>query len=60
MIMKRVKVIMNMRVMMIANIRVMMIANIRVIKVVIIRMKIVYINVLTRLVSITPGHVKLD
>ena len=37
-----------------------MIANIRIIKVVIIRMKIVYINVLMRLVSITPGHVKLD
>lgn len=52
MMMKRVKVIMNMRV--------MMIANIRIIKVVIMRMKIVYINVLTRLVSITPGHVKLD
>lgn len=29
-------------------------------KVVIMRMKIVYINVLMRLVSITPGHVKLD
>lgn len=27
---------------------------------VIIRVKIVYINVLMRLVSITPGHVKLD
>lgn len=39
---------------------VMMIANIRIIKVVIMRMKIVYINVLMRLVSITPGHVKLD
>lgn len=26
----------------------------------IMRMKIVYINVLMRLVSITPGHVKLD
>lgn len=49
-----------------------MIANIRVIKVVIMRVKmrvimrvimrvkIVYINVLMRLVSITPGHVKLD
>lgn len=37
-----------------------MIANIRIIKVVIMRMKIVYINVLMRLVSITPGHVKLD
>jgi translation elongation factor EF-G len=48
MMMKRVKVIMNMRV--------MMIANIRIIKVVIMRMKIVYINVLTRLVSINPGH----
>lgn len=47
MIMKRVKVIMNMRV--------MMIANIRVIKVVIIRMKIVYIGVLMRLVSIMGG-----
>lgn len=52
MMMKRVKVIMNMRV--------MIIANIRIIKVVIMRMKIVYINVLMRLVSITPGHVKLD
>lgn len=52
MMMKRVKVIMDMRV--------MMIANIRIIKVVIMRMKIVYINVLMRLVSITPGHVKLD
>lgn len=37
-----------------------MIANIRIIKVVIMRMKIVYINVLMRLVSINPGHVKLD
>ena len=37
-----------------------MIANIRIIKVVIMRMKIVYINVLMRLVSITTGHVKLD
>ena len=37
-----------------------MIANIRIIKVAIMRMKIVYINVLMRLVSITPGHVKLD
>lgn len=37
-----------------------MIANIRIIKVVIMRMKIVYINVLMRLVSITLGHVKLD
>ena len=37
-----------------------MIANIRVIKVVIMRVKIMYINVLMRLVSITPGHVKLD
>lgn len=27
---------------------------------VIIRVKIMYINVLVRLVSITPGHVKLD
>ena len=27
---------------------------------VIVRVKIVYINVLMRLVSITPGHVKLD
>lgn len=27
---------------------------------VIIRVKIVYINVLMRLVSITPGHVKFD
>lgn len=27
---------------------------------VIIRVKIVYIGVLTRLVSITPGHVELD
>lgn len=49
---KIVKVIMNMRV--------MMIANIRIIKVVIMRMKIVYIGVLMRLVSITPGYVKLD
>ena len=37
-----------------------MIANIRIIKVVIMKMKIVYINVLMMLVSITPGHVKLD
>ena len=37
-----------------------MIANIRVIKVVIMRVKIVYINVLMRLVSRTLGHVKLD
>lgn len=27
---------------------------------VIVRVKIVYINVLMKLVSITPGHVKLD
>lgn len=47
MMMKRVKVIMNMKV--------MMIANIRIIKVVIMRMKIVYINVLMRLVSIRGG-----
>lgn len=47
MMMKRVKVIMNMRV--------MMIANIRVIKIVIMRVKIVYINVLMRLVSRRGG-----
>ena len=39
----------------IMNMRVMMIANIRIIKVVIMRMKIVYINVLMRLVSIRGG-----
>lgn len=33
---------------------------VKMIVMVIIRVKIMYINVLVRLVSITPGHVKLD
>ena len=45
---------------MIANIRIIKVVIMRIIKVVIMRMKIVYIGVLMRLVSITPGHVKLD
>ena len=41
-------------------IRVIVMVMVMVMVMVIIRVKIVYIDVLMRLVSITPGHVKLD
>lgn len=40
--------------------KVIMRVIVKIIVMVIIRVKIVYIGVLMRLVSITPGHVKLD
>lgn len=40
--------------------KVIMRVIVKMIVMVIIRVKIMYINVLVRLVSITPGHVKLD
>lgn len=49
-----IRVIAKMKVM------VMVIIRVKMIVMVIMRVKIMYINVLVRLVSITPGHVKLD
>jgi hypothetical protein len=39
---------------------IMMIKVIVMVRIVIVMVRIVYINMLVRLVSITPGHVKLD